>query len=149
MIRLVFGLFLAAIIFAQATFVPRMNPFPITPDVALVVMFFWMTRHSLRESLTWVFVVGLLMDVLAMDPLGVHALAMLPLAALAWPLKLRPWQFHVASAMLLVMLGSLVHAAVLSVFRDNGITLDIGIQAVLQTLLVPIIYFGHRIFTRR
>lgn len=149
MIRLVFGLFLAAIIFAQATFVPRMNPFPITPDLALVVLFFWMTRHSLRESLTWVFVVGLMMDVLAMDPLGVHALAMVPIAALAYPLKIRPWQFGVVSAMVLVMMGSLAHATVLSVFRGNGITLAIGIQAVLQTFLVPIVYIGYRMFARR
>jgi hypothetical protein len=48
MIRLVFGLFLAAIILAQATFLPRLNPYPVTPDIALVVLFFWLTRHSLR-----------------------------------------------------------------------------------------------------
>jgi rod shape-determining protein MreD len=149
MIRLVFGLFLAAIILAQATFLPRMNPLPVTPDLALVVLFFWMARHSLRESLTWVFVVGLVLDVLAMDPLGVHALAMLPLAALAYPLKIRPWQFHIASTMALVLLGSILHGTVLSVFRGNGITLDIGIQTVFQTLMVPLVYLGYRIFARR
>lgn len=149
MIRLVFGLFLLAIIFAQATFVPRMNPFPITPDLALVVFFFWMTRRSLRESLTWVFVVGLMMDVLAMDPLGVHALAMVPLAGLAYPLKVRPWQFHVVSVALLVLIGSTCHGLLLSLLRGNGITLDIAIQAAFQTLLVPIVYLGFRFVARR
>jgi rod shape-determining protein MreD len=149
MIRLVFGLFLAAIILAQATFLPRMNPFPITPDLALVVLFFWMARHSLRESLTWIFLVGLVMDVLAMDPLGIHALAMLPLAAFAWPLKIRPWQFHVASTTALVLLGSVLHGTILSVFRGNGITMDIGIQTALQTALVPVVYLGYRILARR
>lgn len=149
MIRLVFGLVLFAIILAQATFLPRMNPYPVTPDIALVVLFFWLTHHSLRESLVWVFVVGIVMDVLAMDPLGIHALAMLPLAAVAYPLKVRPWQFHVFSVMALVMLGSVLHGAILSVFRGNGITLDIGIQAIMQTLLVPIVYVGYRIVARR
>lgn len=149
MMRLVFGLFLFSLVFAQATFIPRMNPYPITPDLALVVLFFWLTRRSLRESLAWIFVVGFVMDVLAMDPLGVHALAMLPLAALAYPLKMRPWQFHVFSVMALVLLGSLVHGALLSILRGNGITLDVGIQGVLQTLLVPLVYLGYRIVARR
>jgi rod shape-determining protein MreD len=149
MTRLVFGLFLFALVFAQATFIPRMNPFSITPDFVLVVLFFWMTRHSLRESLTWVFVVGLMTDVLAMDPLGIHALAMLPMVLLAYPLWMRPWQFHLFSAMALVLLGSMVHGTLLSLMRGNGLTLDVGIQAVLQTLLVPLVYFGHRIIARR
>lgn len=149
MMRLVFGLFLFSLVFAQATFIPRMNPFPITPDLALVVLFFWLTTRSLRESLFWIFVVGIVMDVLAMDPLGVHALAMLPLAALAYPLKMRPWQFHVFSVMALVLLGSLLSGALLSVLRGNGITLDVGILGVAQTLLVPLVYLGHRFFARR
>lgn len=149
MMRLVFGLFLFSLVFAQATFIPRMNPYPITPDLALVVLFFWLTRRSLRESLAWIFVVGIVMDVLAMDPLGVHALALLPLAALAYPLKMRPWQFHIFSVMAVVLLGSLVHGALLSILRGNGITLDVGIQGVLQTLLVPLVYIGYRIVARR
>jgi len=149
MIRLVFGLFLLALVFAQATFLPRLNPFTITPDFALVALFFWMTRRSLRESLTWVFVVGMVMDVLAMDPLGIHALAMLPLAALAYPLRLRPWQMHPFTVMALVLLGSIVYGTVLSLFRGTGISMAIGIQAVMQTLLVPIAYFVYRVVSRR
>ena len=73
----------------------------------------------------------------------------LSLAALAYPLKVRPWQFHVFSVMALVLLGSLVHGALLSLLRGNGITLDVGIQGVLQTLLVPLVYIGYRIVARR
>jgi rod shape-determining protein MreD len=149
MIRLVFGLFLFALVFAQATFIPRMNPFPITPDLALVVLFFWMTQRSLRESLAWVFVVGMVMDVLAMDPLGVHALAMIPMVAMAYPLRVRPWQFHLFSVMALVLMGSLMHGALLSIFRGQGVSMEVGIQAVLQTLLVPVVYIGYRIVSRR
>jgi rod shape-determining protein MreD len=96
-----------------------------------------------------VFVVGIVMDVLAMDPLGIHALAMLPLVLLAYPLKARPWQFHVFSVMALVLLGSAMHGAILSILRGTGLTLDIGIQAVMQTLLVPLIYLGYRMIPRR
>lgn len=149
MTRLLFALVLLPVVFAQATFLPRLTPYPVMPDLALVILFFWMTRRSLRESLAWVFVVGVVIDVLAMDPLGLHALAMLPLAALAYPMKMRPWQFHVFSAMALVLLGSLLHGTVLSVLRGQGITLDIGIQAILQTLLVPLVYLGFRIVARR
>jgi hypothetical protein len=79
----------------------------------------------------------------------VHALALLPLAALAYPLKMRPWQFHIFSVMALVLLGSLVHGALLSILRGNGITLDVGIQGALQVLLVPPVYIGYRIVARR
>jgi rod shape-determining protein MreD len=149
MTRLVFGLFMFALVFAQATFLPRMNPFSLTPDLALVMLFFWMIRHSLRESLTWVFVIGMVMDVLALDPLGIHALAMLPMVLVAYPLRVRPWQFQMFSAMALVLLGSMVHGALLTLLRGNPIGLEIGIQAVLQTLLVPIVYIGYRIVVRR
>jgi rod shape-determining protein MreD len=149
MTRLVFGLFMFALVFAQATFLPRMNPFSLTPDLALVMLFFWMIRHSLRESLTWVFVIGMVMDVLALDPLGIHALAMLPMVLVAYPLRVRPWQFQMFSAMALVLLGSMVHGALLTLFRGNPIGLEVGIQAVLQTLLVPIVYIGYRIVVRR
>lgn len=149
MTRILFALVLFSVVFAQATFLPRMNPYPVTPDLALVILFFWMTRRSLRESLAWIFAVGVVVDVLAMDPLGLHALAMLPLAVLAYPMKMRPWQFHVFSAMALVLLGSILHGTLLSIMRVQGITLDIGIQAVLQTLLVPLVYLGFRIVARR
>jgi rod shape-determining protein MreD len=149
MIRLVFGLFLFVLVLAQATFIPRMNPFMVTPDLALVVLFFWMTRRSLRESLAWVFVLGIVKDVLAMDPLGVHALAMLPMVALAYPLKVRPWQYHLFSVLALVLLGSVVHGTLLSLLRGDGITLDIAYQAVLQTILVPVIFLIVRLVARR
>jgi rod shape-determining protein MreD len=149
MIRLVFGLFLLALVFAQATFLPRLNPFTITPDFGLVALFFWMTRRSLRESLAWVFVIGMVMDVLAMDPLGAHALAMLPLVALAYPLRLRPWQMHPFTVMALVLLGSVMYGTLLSLFRGTGITMAIGIQSVMQTLLVPVAYFVYRVVSRR
>lgn len=149
MIRLMFGLFLFALVVAQATFIPRMNPFSITPDLALVVLFFWMTRRSLRESLTWVFVVGMVMDVLAMDPLGIHALAMVPMVALAHPLRVRPWQMHLFSVLAFVLLGSLLSGTVLSLFRGNGITTAVAIQAIMQTLFVPFLYLGYRLFARR
>ena len=149
MTRVVFGLFMFALVFAQATFIPRMNPFSLTPDLALVVLFFWMIRHSLRECLTWVFVTGMVMDVLAMDPLGIHALAMLPMVLVAYPLQIRPWQFQLFSAMALVLLGSTVHGTMMSLMRGNGIGLEVAIQAVLQTLLVPIVYIAYRIVVRR
>jgi rod shape-determining protein MreD len=113
------------------------------------VLFFWMARHSLRESLTWVFFLGLVMDVLAMDPLGIHALAMLPMVLVSYPLRLRPWQFHLFSVMALVLLGSILQGTLLSLMRGNGLGLESGIQAVLQTLMVPIVYLGYRVVRRR
>lgn len=149
MARLLFGLLLFATVFAQSTFIPRLNPLPVTPDLALILLFLWMSLHGVRESLLWVFIVGLVLDVLAVDPLAANGLALVPLVALAHPLRVRPWQFNATSVMLLVFLGTLVHGVILSVLRgmEPGVVV-LGLQAILHVLIIPVIFFVLRLLGR-
>lgn len=149
MARLLFGLLLFATVFAQSTFLPRLNPLPVTPDLVLILLFLWAARHSAREALLWVFFTGLVLDVLALDPLGANGLALVMLVVLSHPLRIRPWQFNATSVMLLVFMGSVIHGVVLALLR--GISPDIihiGLQAVLHVVLIPVIFLALRVFRR-
>jgi len=149
MARLAFGLLLFATVIAQATFLPRLNPLSVTPDLVLVLLFLWAARHSVRESLMWIFCFGLILDVLALDPIGAHALALVPVAVLAHPLRISPWRFSTTSVMLLVFLTSLAHGAILAVARGaSPDVVIIGVQTVLQVILIPLFFLLLRMVGR-
>lgn len=149
MARLLFGLLLFATVFAQAIIIPRFNPFPVSPDLILILLFLWASLHSVRESLLWVFVIGIVLDVMAIDAFGANGLALVPLVALSHPLRIRPWQFNMTSVMLLVFIGSVIHGFLLSVLR--GVTpgiADIGLQALMHVILIPLMFLGMRLIGR-
>ncbi|HWV23126.1 MAG TPA: rod shape-determining protein MreD [Thermomicrobiales bacterium] len=149
MARLAYGLLLFATVIAQATFLPRLNPLAVTPDLALVLLFLWAARHSVRESLMWIFVFGVILDVLALDPLGVHALALVPVVVLAHPLRISPWRFSATGVMLLIFLTSLFHGVILAILRGTSPdVMTIAIQTVLQVILIPVFFFLLRLVGR-
>ena len=55
----------------------------IFPDVTLVIILVWSAVRGVRDGLIWAFLVGILLDTLALDPLGGNALALLPVVLLA------------------------------------------------------------------
>lgn len=148
MARLLFGLLLFATVFAQSTIIPRLNPLPITPDLVLVMLFLWVGHHSIRESLIWIFVTGIVLDVMSIDPLGAHPLALVAVVALSHPIRIRPMLFNIISAMLLVFLATVIHGVILYLLRGIPLTVDPGLQAVLNALLVPVFMLALRLFGR-
>lgn len=148
MARLLFGLLLFATVFAQSTFIPRLNPLPITPDLVLIMLFLWAGFHSVRESLFWIFIVGIVLDVISLDPLGAHALALVAIVALSHPIRVRPMLFNVISGMLLVMLATVIHGAVLYILRGIPPTVELGLQALLNAMLVPVFMLALRLLGR-
>lgn len=148
MARLLFGLLLFTTVFAQSTFLPRLNPFPVMPNLALVLLFLWSAHHSMRESLLWVFITGIIIDVLAVDPLGANGFALVSLTVLTHPMRIRPWQFNMGSAMLLVILGTVIHGIIFYSLRGIPFSTTIGIQAISHALLVPLCYLALRLVGR-
>lgn len=149
MSQVIFGVVLFCTILAQSTFLPTINPLPVMPNVALVLVFLWASHHTVRESLFWVFVAGIVIDVLTIDPLGSHALAMVPLVLLTHPLRIRPWQFPVIAAMLLMSIVTAMYVGILMLFRDMTLNpVSIGTQAIEDAILVPVIYFLLRLVGR-
>lgn len=141
--------FLLLLALLQFTVFPRFAPFGATPNILFLVLFFRFTRSGVQESLVWTFVFGIILDILAMDRLGAHALAMIPLVMAAQPLRQRPWLINPVSTTMLVVAAALFYNLFLSVMR-GGVSLgDVAIQTGMQLVLAPVGYFIYRRFYKR
>lgn len=133
----------------QFTLLPRFAPFGAAPNILFLVLFFRFTRCGVQEALVWTFTLGIVLDILAMDRLGVHALAMIPMVMAAQPLRQRPWLINPLSATVLVVAAALFHNLFLSVMRGGVSVADVAIQTGLQLVLAPVAYIVYRRFYKR
>jgi rod shape-determining protein MreD len=150
MARALFALLLVTAALAQATILPALGPIAVLPNLVLVLLLVWSALRGVAEGLAWVFTVGVLMDLLALDPLGCNGLALLPVALLAGPARRRFFHSGMVFPLLLAMLATVAHALVLAVLRgmdDGGALLPAAavarltfLQALLNALLVPPLY---------
>lgn len=133
----------------QFTLLERYAPFGATPNIVFLVLFFRFTRFGVQEALIWTFVFGAIFDVLAMDPLGAHALAMIPMVLAAQPLRLRPWLINPLSTTVLVGAAATFYNLFLSLVRGGVNLPDVAIETGLQLLFAPVIYWFYRRFYKR
>jgi rod shape-determining protein MreD len=148
--RVVFALLLVVAALMQATILPQLGAVAILPDVVLVLLLVWSGVRGVGEGLIWVFVVGLVLDLLAMDPIGSNGLALLPAALLAGLARRRFFHSGMIFPLMLAMLVTIAHALLLTLLRGlgtNGATLPAAavvrltlLQALLNGLLVPPLY---------
>ena len=140
---------LLALTLLQFTVLERFAPFGATPNIVFLVLFFRFTRIGMQEALIWTFVFGAMFDVLAMDPLGAHALAMIPMVLAAQPLRLRPWLINPISTTALVVMAALFYNLFLSLVRGGVSLTDVAIETGLQLLIAPVIYWFYRRIYKR
>jgi rod shape-determining protein MreD len=148
MARLIFALLIAAAAFSQAAILPTFHMLGVLPNVVLVLLLVWCAMRGTAEGLLWVFGTGLLLDVLALDPLGTNGLALLIVVLLAGPVRRKFFHTSLVFPILLAMVATLVHALVLLLLRSSdGAGLPVAsafrlvfLQALLNSLLVPPIY---------
>ena len=133
----------------QFTVLPRFAPFGATPNILLLVLYFRFTRCGVQEALVWTFTFGIILDVIAMDRLGAHALAMIPTVMAAQPLRQRPWLINPISATMLFVAAALFHNLFLSVMRGGVGLADVAIQTGMQLLIAPVGYFVYRRIYKR
>lgn len=135
---------LLALTLLQFTVLQRYAPFGATPNIVFLVLFYRFTRCTMQEALIWTFLFGLILDVLAMDPLGANALAMIPMVVAAQPLRIRPWLINPLSATALVIAAALFYNLFLSLVRGGVSLTDVAIQTGLQLLIAPLVYWLYR-----
>ncbi len=150
MARLLFAIVIVTAAFLQATLIPALGALDVLPSLVLVLLLLWAALRGVPEGLIWVFAVGLLLDVLAMDRLGTNGLALLPVALLAGAARRRFFHSGMLVPLLLVFVATLLHALLLSILRsvgEAGVALPPGailrigaLQALLNALLVPPLY---------
>lgn len=140
MARIVFGVFLIAAVFFQATILPQINPLAVSPNLPLILLFTWSAVRGTQESLIWVFLTGILLDTLSMDLFGTNALALLIVVALAGPTRSRMFTSNLMVPIALVIVATLVHGLVLCSLRGIVPNVFIVLQALLHALLIPLAY---------
>lgn len=144
MARLSFGVVLFAMVFAQATILPAINPFVVSPDFVVLVLFAGSMYMGLREGLLWLFVAGILTDMLAMDPLGSNGLALLPAVLLVGPARKPIFRANILIPIGLMLIATVLHALALCLIRGMMPDLTIGLQALQHAIVFPFLYLALR-----
>ncbi len=96
----------------------------------------------------WIFLSGLFLDVLALDPFGTNGLALVVIVLLAGPAQHRLFHSRIVVPTILVVVVTVVHGVVLALLRGMPlgipVLLDVALQAVVHAVLVPIVYLLTR-----
>ena len=150
LVRLVFAIALLSSALAQAIVLPAVGTAAILPNLVLVSLLVWSALRGVAEGLVWVFGIGLVLDLVGLDTLGVNGLALLPVALLAGIARRRFFQSVMILPILLTMLATLVFALMLAGLRGFGeggamlptatLIRAMSLQALLNAILVPPIY---------
>ncbi|MFL5762123.1 MAG: rod shape-determining protein MreD [Thermomicrobiales bacterium] len=148
MARILFGLLLFSAAMIQAVTLPSLHVLGVLPDLVLIILLVWSTLRGTAEGLIWAFAAGILLDLLALDPLGTNGLALLAVVLMAGPARRRLLHSGIVFPMLLVILATMVHAFVLLALRsDTNAGLPVSavfrlafLQALLNAVLVPPMY---------
>ncbi|HEV2129246.1 MAG TPA: rod shape-determining protein MreD [Thermomicrobiales bacterium] len=140
MARVIFGVVLFSMVFAQATIIPALNPLNVSPDFVLLLLFVVTLFAGVREGLAWLFVAGILTDVLAMDPLGANGLALLPAVVLVEPARLPVFRANLLIPLVLVLVATLLHGLIQGLIRGMVPDITLVLQALLHAILFPLFY---------
>lgn len=156
MARLFFGLLLAVTALLQATFLPALNMLSVLPDFALILLLLWSATHGTIEGLFWAFGLGLWLDILTMDLLGTHALALMIVALVGGLTRGKLFRSGAILPLLTVIIATMGYSlAVLAMETIAGQGSDALsfarlalMTALLNALLVPIAYGVLLVFDR-
>jgi rod shape-determining protein MreD len=147
--RPVFGLLLVIAALLQSALLPRWQLLAVTPGLVVVLLLAWSAYRGIPEALAWVFVAGLVLDVLGLDRLGANALALLPVALLGGLSRGRFFHSALVFPMVLAIAGTFIYVGTLLALRGllgegGDVSQMLGrvtvLQALLNALLVPPVY---------
>jgi rod shape-determining protein MreD len=148
MASLVLAVSLIFFAFMQATVFANSELIGIFPDVTLVIILVWSAVRGVRDGLIWAFLIGILLDTLALDPLGGNALALLPVVLLGALSGRAFFQSNLIVPIVACVAATFLHALVLLLVRSAGgesiaiapLLRIIMLQTVLNVMIVPPIY---------
>ncbi|MEX2425375.1 MAG: rod shape-determining protein MreD [Thermomicrobiaceae bacterium] len=146
--RLLFAILLILIAIAQSTIFSLIDVVGIAPNIVLVLVLVLSGRYGVREGLFWAFGAGIMLDILALDPLGSNALALIPVAVIGSMAQRPMLQSGLLLTMLMVLLATLAHfsmASIIDTLSGTGYSIAVSIRlglvtAFLNTLVVPPLY---------
>ncbi len=149
MARSIFAVILLLAAFVQASFLPALFPFGVLPNLVLVLLLVWVALRGVTEGLVWVLGAGILLDALAMDPLGTNGLALLPVIA-AGLARRRFFHSSMIVPLILAVVATIFHGLILMFLRSfeagGGLPPVMAVvrltflQSMLNAVLVPPFY---------
>lgn len=156
MARLFFGLLLAVTALLQATFLPALNILSVLPDFALILLLLWSATHGVFEGLCWAFGLGMWLDVLTMDLLGTHALALMIVALVGGLTRGKLFRSGAILPLLTVIIATMGYSLVVVMMETvagsssdaRGVARLALMTSLLNALLVPIAYGVLLVFDR-
>lgn len=142
------GVLLAFFAVVQAVVFPSVSSSAILPDFTLVIVLIWSAVRGTQEGLIWAFAIGILLDTLALDPLGSNALALLPAVLLGGMTSQRFFHSGLIIPALATIVATFFHTILLLLIRSSGgASLELAAvgrliiyQGLLNVILVPPIY---------
>ena len=143
-----FALLLVSAALFQASFLQAINGVEIVPNIALVLLLVWSANHSVEEGLIWAFALGLWVDMLTLDPLGLHAIPLMLVALAGWAVRGRLFRSGAilpVVAVLIVTIGAGVIEILLDFLRGERVLFlaqmrILIVLAFLNALFVPVVY---------
>lgn len=111
------------------------------PHWAVLFVFFWVLHFPNRLGLIWAWVIGLLLDVLLADPLGLNALILATVTFITWKLHERVRMYTVlqqcAVVLLLVLAAQIFRLVVHGVWLDREVSLLVVVPALMSACCWP------------
>ena len=149
MARIVFAAVMLLAVFAQIVVMPSIEPFRVIPNVPLVLLLVWSSIRGVREGLVWAFGLGLLYDILALDPLGSNGIAFMVVALLGGLAARRFFSSKLIFPIALALVATVLHGVVMVIVRhaEGGgastgpLFRPVFSQALLNAILVPPCYW--------
>ena len=149
MARIFFASLLLIALFVQIAVMPTIEPFRVLPSIPLVLLLVWSSIRGIREGLFWAFGLGLLYDILALDPMGSNGLAFMGVALLGGLAARRFFSSKLIFPIALAIVATMLHGIVMLLVRNaEGGSTPIGSiirpvfsQALLNAILVPPCYW--------
>jgi rod shape-determining protein MreD len=146
--RLFFAILLVLTAVAQSTVISVTAILGLTPNLVLVLVLVWSSLYGAREGVVWAFFAGIMLDLLALDPLGSNAIALIVVAIIGSLAQRSLLQSGLLLPMLMVIIGTLAHfvvASFLDALSSTGYSFVISVRlgaltAFLNVLTVPPLY---------
>ena len=156
MARIFFAALVLLALFAQIAVLPSINTFRVLPNLPLVLLLVWSSIRGIREGLFWAFGIGLLLDILALDPLGSNGLAFLAVVLLGGLGARRFFSSRLIFPVVLAVIATVFHGLVILIVRNaeggatplSSIIRPVLSQAILNAILVPPCYWIAGMFGR-
>ena len=96
--------FVAAIL--QATVLSHLRVYGGQPDLIVVIVLAWATLDRDQEGMVWAFVGGIILDLFSGAPLGISALALVPIAYLVGLTEAGVYRTNIGLPVLMAVIGA-------------------------------------------